>query len=215
MAEQRGLARGLGLLEATALNMSNMIGVGPFVTIPLMIGAMGGPQCMLGWAVGTVLALCDGLVWAELAAALPGEGGSYLYLREAFRRTRLGTLLPFLFIWQFMFSGPLEIASGYIGFAQYLSYFRRGMGVWEMRLAAGAVGVLVVVLTYRGIRAVGRLTVVLWIGMLATVAWIIAAGFTHFDARRAFDFPPHAFTISPALMAGLGGGTPIAMYDFL
>jgi len=215
MAERRELARGLGLLEATALNMSNMIGVGPFVTIPLMIGAMGGPQCMLGWAVGTVLALCDGLVWAELAAALPGEGGSYLYLREAFRRTRLGTLLPFLFIWQFMFSGPLEIASGYIGFAQYLSFFRRGMGIWEMRLVAGAVGVLVVALLYRGIRAVGRLTVVLWIGMLATVAWIIAAGFLHFNARLAFDFPPHAFTISPAFMAGLGGATLIAMYDFL
>ena len=132
------LERSFGLLEATALNMSNMVGVGPFVTIPLLIGAMGGPQCLLGWAVGTVLALCDGLVWAELAAALPGEGGTYLYLREAFRRTRLGTLLPFLFIWQFIFSGPLEIASGYIGFAQYLSYFRRGMGVWEMRLAAAS-----------------------------------------------------------------------------
>ncbi len=215
MAERHGLTRGLGLLEATALNMSNMVGVGPFVTIPLLIGAMGGPQCMLGWAVGTVLALCDGLVWAELAAAMPSEGGSYLYLREAFRRTRLGALLPFLFIWQFIFSGPLEIASGYIGFAQYLSYFRRGMGVWEMRLAAAVVGVLVVVLLYRGIRAVGRLTVVLWIGMLATVAWIIFAGFTHFNARLAFDFPPHAFTITPAFMAGLGGATLIAMYDFL
>ena len=70
MAHQDKLTRGLGLLEATALNMSNMVGVGPFVTIPLMIGAMGGPQCMLGWAVGAVLALCDGLVWAELAAAM-------------------------------------------------------------------------------------------------------------------------------------------------
>jgi len=215
MAERHGLTRGLGLLEATALNMSNMVGVGPFVTIPLLIGAMGGPQCMLGWLVGTVLALCDGLVWAELSAALPGEGGSYLYLREAFRRTRLGSLLPFLFIWQFIFSGPLEIASGYIGFAQYLSYFRRGMGAWEMRLAACVVGVLVVALLYRGIKAVGRLTVVLWIGMLVTVAWIIATGFAHFDARLAFDFPPHAFAISPAFMAGLGGATLIAMYDFL
>jgi APA family basic amino acid/polyamine antiporter len=215
MADGEGLKRGLGLVEATALNMSNMVGVGPFVTIPLLIGAMGGPQCMLGWAVGTVLALCDGLVWAELAAALPGEGGSYLYLREAFKLTRLGRLLPFLFIWQFIFSGPLEIASGYIGFAQYLSYFRRGMGVWEMRLAAAVVGVLVVVMLYRGIQAVGRLTVVLWVGMLATVAWIIFAGFTHFNARLAFDFPPHAFAISPAFMAGLGGATLIAMYDFL
>ena len=215
MADGEGLKRGLGLVEATALNMSNMVGVGPFVTIPLLIGAMGGPQCMLGWAAGTVLALCDGLVWAELAAALPGEGGSYLYLREAFKLTRLGRLLPFLFIWQFIFSGPLEIASGYIGFAQYLSYFRRGMGVWEMRLAAAAVGVLVVVMLYRGIQAVGRLTVVLWVGMLATVAWVIFAGFTHFHARLAFDFPPHAFAISPAFMAGLGGATLIAMYDFL
>jgi basic amino acid/polyamine antiporter, APA family len=215
MEERRELTRGLGLLQASALNMSNMVGVGPFVTIPLLIGAMGGPQCLLGWGVGAILALCDGLVWAELSAALPGEGGSYLYLREAFRRTRLGALLPFLFIWQFIFSGPLEIASGYIGFAQYLSYFRRSMGPWQMRLAACAVGVLVIVMLFRGIQAVGRLTVVLWIGMLATVAWIIIAGFTHFDAHRAFDFPPHAFTISPAFMAGLGAATLIATYNFL
>src|ERR1039457_3203979 len=215
MAERHGLTRGLGLLEATALNMSNMVGVGPFVTIPLLIGAMGGPQCLLGWAVGTVLALCDGLVWAELAAAMPGEGGSYLYLREAFRRTRLGTLLPFLFIWQFIFSGPLEIASGYIGFAQYLSYLRSGMGAFQMRLAVLVVGVLVIALLYRGIQSVGRLTVVLWIGMLATVTWILGAGFAHFDARRAFDFSPHAFAILPAFMAGLGGATLIAMYNFL
>jgi amino acid transporter len=142
MAERQAVKRGLGLLEATALNMSNMVGVGPFVTIPLMIGAMGGPQCLLGWAVGAVLALCDGLVWAELAAAMPGEGGSFLYLRVAFARTRLAKLLPFLFIWQFIFSGPLEIASGYIGFAQYLSYFRTGMGAWEMRFAILIVGAL-------------------------------------------------------------------------
>jgi APA family basic amino acid/polyamine antiporter len=215
LAEQHGLTRGLGLLEATALNMSNMVGVGPFVTIPLLISSMGGPQCLLGWGVGAVLALSDGLVWAELAAAMPGEGGSFLYLREAFRRTRLGALLPFLFIWQFIFSGPLEIASGYIGFAQYLGYFRRSMGAWETRLVVLGAGVLVIVLLYRGIQSVGRLSVVLWIGMLATVAWIVAAGFAHFDARRAFDFPPHAFALTPAFMSGLGGATLVAMYNFL
>ncbi len=215
MAEQHGMKRGLGLLEATALNMSNMVGVGPFVTIPLLIGAMGGPQCMLGWAVGAVLSLSDGLVWSELAAAMPGEGGSFLYLREAFRFTRLSTLLPFLFIWQFMVSAPLEIATGYIGFAQYVSYFRRGMTAWEGRLAVLVVGVLVVALLYRGIQSVGRMTVVLWVGMLATVIWIVAAGFAHFDPHRAFDFPPHAFAISPAFMAGLGSATLIAMYNYL
>src|SRR5579871_5770631 len=215
MAGQHGLKRGLGLLEATALNMSNMVGVGPFVTIPLLIGAMNGPQCLLGWATGAALSLADGLVWSELAAAMPGEGGSYLYLREAFRRTRLGGLLPFLFIWQFIFSGPLEISSGYIGFAQYLGYFRAGMSVWETRLAVLLVGLLVIGLLYRGIQTVGRLTVVLWIGMLAAVAWIIVAGFAHFDFHRAFDFPPNAFRISPAFLSGLGSATLVAMYNFL
>src|SRR5450432_3677157 len=149
--ESHGLVRGMGLLQATALNMSNMVGVGVFVTIPLIIAAMGGPQCMLGWVVGAILALCDGLVWSELAAAMPGTGGTYLYLREAFQKTRVGQILPFLFIWQFIFSGPLEIASGYIGFAQYVGYFWHGMGLNETRLVCLAVGVVVIALLYRGI----------------------------------------------------------------
>jgi len=153
-AGENGLVRGFGLVQATALNMSNMVGIGPFITIPLIIASMGGPQCMLGWLLGAVLALCDGLVWSELAAALPGTGGSYLYLREAFRHTRLGGILPFLFIWQFIFSGPLEISSGLIGIAQYVGYFWRSMGPLEARLVSVAVGVLLIVLLYRGINAV-------------------------------------------------------------
>src|SRR5213594_1768064 len=160
------LIRSFGVLQATALNMSNMVGIGPFITIPLILASMGGPQCMLGWVLGAIVALCDGLVWSELAAAMPGTGGSYLYLREAFRTTRLGGILPFLFIWQFIFSGPLEIASGYIGFSQYVGYFWRGMGSTETRLVSLAAGALVILLLYRQITAVGRLTVVLWIGML-------------------------------------------------
>ena len=88
------LERGLGQLQAIALNMSNMVGVGPFITIPLIIGTMGGPQCMLGWVLGAILALCDGLVWSELSAAMPSTGGTYVYLREAFRGTALGHFLP-------------------------------------------------------------------------------------------------------------------------
>src|SRR6202035_3952834 len=144
--------------------MSNMVGVGPFITIPLIIASMGGPQCMLGWVLGAVLALCDGLVWSELAAGMPGTGGTYLHLRDAVRRTPVGGILPFLFIWQFIFSGPLEIASGFIGFAQYVGYFWRSMGPGQTRLVSLAVGALVIVLLYRRITAVGRLTVVLWVG---------------------------------------------------
>src|SRR5467141_4926685 len=90
-----GLVRGLGLLEATALNMTNMVGFGPFVTIPLIIAAMGGPQCMLGWILGALLVVCDGLVWAELGAALPGSGGSYRYLAEIYGARKLGRLMSF------------------------------------------------------------------------------------------------------------------------
>lgn len=209
------LVRGFGLLQATALNMSNMVGIGPFITIPAMLAAMGGPQAMLGWLAGTVLALCDGLVWAELAAAMPQAGGTYLYLREAFRTTRIGSACTFLFIWQFIWSGPLEIASGFIGFGQYMAYFRPSMGRLETRLVSLAVGLLVVGLLYRGITAVGRLTVALWSGMLVTVIWIIASGLLHFDAGKAFDFPPQAFDFSSGFFLGLGGAMLIAMYCFL
>jgi APA family basic amino acid/polyamine antiporter len=210
-----GLVRGIGLLEASAVNMSNMVGIGPFITIPLIIASMGGPQCMLGWVLGAVVALCDGLVWSELAAAMPGTGGTYLYLREAFRATRLGGLLPFLFIWQFIFSGPLEIASGFIGFSQYVGYFWRGMGPNQTRLVCTAVGVLTIALLYRKITAVGRLTVVLWIGMLITVSWVIVSGLANFNPKVVFDFPPGAFKFSTGFVFGLGSAMLIAMYDYL
>src|SRR5205814_6500420 len=118
------LLRRFGLLQATALNMSNMIGIGPFITIPLLMSALngGGPQAMLGWIVAVAISIADGMVWRELGAALPGSGGSYVYLREAFGRETFGRLMAFLFIWQFILSGPLEIASGYIGFAKYFGY---------------------------------------------------------------------------------------------
>ena len=192
-----------------------MVGVGPFLTIPLIISSMGGPQCMLGWVLGAVLAICDGLVWSELAAAIPGTGGTYLYLRESLRRTRLAGIVPFLFLWQFVVSGPLEIASGNIGFARYVAYFWRGMGAWPTRLVAMGAGVLAVALLYRPIKQVGRLTIALWIGMLATVAWIIAAGLANFNPHQAFDFPPGAFQFSRGFAGGLGSAMLIAMYDLM
>src|SRR5215831_19122265 len=122
-----GLVRGIGLGEATALNMIDMIGVGPFITIPLIVAAMGGPQAMLGWVFGALLAMCDGLVWAELGAAMPGSGGSYRYLKEIYGPDSLGKLMAFLFIWQLTFSAPLSIASGCIGLSQYASYLAPGL----------------------------------------------------------------------------------------
>lgn len=211
------LRRSFGLLQATAMNMSNMVGVGPFLTIPLILAAMGGPQAMLGWIAGAVLAICDGMVWAELASAIPSSGGTLEYLKVAYGRTRLGRLLPFLFIWQFIFSGPLELASGYIGFAQYASYLlplAPEYAAWFAKALAVAVGLLTVVLLYRKIESVGRLMVVLWLGMVITIAIVVVSGLRHFDSDTVFSFPPDAFTFSRTFLFGLGSAMTIAMYDF-
>src|SRR4030095_9542733 len=121
-ANAPGLARGLGLWQAVSLNVANMVGIGPFITIPLFMSKMGGPHALIAWVIAAVLVICDGLVWSELGAALPGSGGTYHFLREIYGRYRWGRLLPFLFIWQFLVSGALEMASGYIGGLQYLEY---------------------------------------------------------------------------------------------
>ncbi len=209
------LLRRFGLLQATALNMTNMIGIGPFITIPLLMSALGGPQSMLGWVVGVVIVVADGMVWSELGAAMPGSGGSYVYLREGYGPERWGRLAAFLFIWQFIFSGPLEIASGYIGFAQYAGYlwpaasWHGGAGV------AVVVGLVNIVLLYRSIGTIGKLTVTLWIGTLVTSLAVIVAGGLHFDPKVAFDFPPGGFKFSIGFLLGLGAASRIGIYDYL
>ena len=188
------------------MNMSNMIGVGPFLTIPLILATMGGPQAMLGWILGAVLAVCDGMVWAELAAAVPSSGGTFEYLKVAYAGTRLGRLLPFLFIWQFILSGPLEIASGTIGFAQYLTYLRplapRLMELsprqvqWLVQWLAVGVAALTVVLLYRKIESVAKLMVALWAGVILTIAVVLICGLPHFSAGSPLTFRP-GHSISP------------------
>jgi len=192
---------------------------------------------MLGWVLGAALALCDGMVWAELGAAMPGSGGSYRYLKEIYGPARLGRLMSFLFVWQLSFSAPLSIASGCLGLTQYASYLLPslektylartlsvtvlGLGPLEARvlvnratfvaIAACAVAVL---LLYRRIGVVGRLSKLLWLGVLATVGWVIVAGLTHFDRAHAFDFPASAFHLDHAFFAGLGSALLIATYDY-
>ena len=212
---QPHLLRRFGLLQATALNMSNMIGIGPFITIPLLMTAMGGPQAMLGWLIAVVIAIPDGMVWSELGAAMPGSGGSYIYLREGFGRERFGRLMAFLFIWQFIFSGPLEIASGYIGFASYAGYIWSGITKNQMWLVAGAVGLVNIILLYRRITWIGKITVWLWVGTLVTTVAVIVTGAMHFDPKVAFDFPPGAFKFSWGFLLGLGAASRVGIYDYL
>jgi basic amino acid/polyamine antiporter, APA family len=236
-SEASGLIRGMGLGSATALNMIDMIGVGPFITMPLILSAMGGPQAMLGWVVGALFAVCDGLVWAELGAAMPGSGGSYRYLREIYGPQKMGRLISFLFIWQLSFSAPLSIATGCIGLAGYAAYYWPGLETvyaahnsvlhipWAGDLQASwivtpgtalAIGVcgLATILLYRRITVIGRLSKVLWVCVMGTIGWIIFAGLTHFNAAQAFDFPSGAFTLSRGFFTGLGGAMLVATYDY-
>src|SRR5581483_294817 len=170
------LLRRFGLLQATALNMSNMIGIGPFITIPLLMSALGGPQAMLGWFIAVLIAIPDGMVWSELGASLPGSGGTYVYLREGYGRETWGRLMAFLFIWQFILSGPLEIASGYIGFAKYTGYVWPAATTLQTALVAAIVGAINIALLYRQITSIGKITVSLWLGTMVTTAAVVVTG---------------------------------------
>jgi amino acid transporter len=208
------LERRITLLPATALNMSNMIGIGPFITIPLLMTGLGGPQALAGWAVALVIVIADGLIWSELGAAMPGSGGTYQYLREGFG-PRYGRLMAFLFIWQFILSGPLEIASGYIGFANYARYVWPGMGHGSGVAIAVVIGALNIALLYRRIDSISRLTVTLWVGSLVTTFAVIVSGALNFNGAIAFDFPPDAFSFSLGFFVGLGASARVAIYDYL
>jgi amino acid transporter len=209
------MVRRFGLLHATALNMTNMIGIGPFITIPLLMSALGGPQAMLGWAVALIIVLCDGMVWSELGAALPGSGGSFGYLRHGYGAATVGRLMGFLFVWQFVLSGPLEIASGYIGFSQYLGYIWKGITARQTVLVVAAIGLVNIALLYRRITSIATITLTLWIGTILTVIVVVVTGALHFDSRVAFDFPPGAFNFSIGFFLGLGAASRIGVYDYL
>ena len=201
-------------MQATALAITDMVGIGPYITIPLLLATMGGPQAMLGWLVGAVLAFCDGLVWAELGAALPKAGGSYNYLREAYGPLRCGRWLSFLMVWQIIFSAPLSVASGSIGFANYLHYLAPQLTAGEIRGVAAAFPLLLVALLYRRIGALGNLSVVLVTGVLLGCLWIVISGVPHLSAARLFDFPSGAFHLNLIFWVGLGHATLYALYDY-
>lgn len=217
--------------------MIDMIGVGPFITIPLIIAAMGGPQAMLGWVFGAIICLCDGLVWAELGASMPEAGGSYQYLKEIYGREKLGKLMSFLFIFQLSFSAPLSMASGCVGLASYASYIfpslnknyfdininipLRLIGPFEAELTAGnstvlaiAVVLFAVILLYRKITVISKLSQLIWIVVVSTVVWIIVSGVFSFNPSMAFDFPQNAFEFNDAFFLGLGSAMLIAIYDY-
>ena len=229
--EEPKLERTLGLGGAVTLNLLDMIGVGPFITLPLLLAAMGGPQAMLGWVLGAGLAVCDGLVWAELGAAMPEAGGTYAYLGKMYEGG-LGRLLSFLFLFQLCFSAPLSVASGCIGLSQYATYLWPALGkgtvVHSVHVGAYSAGfvvgpttwvaiaavVVAVVLLYRNLAKVKVLSVGLLVVVLGTIAWAVVTGLLHGHWAQVVAFTPGAFKLDRGFFLGLGSAMLIATYDY-
>ena len=218
------LARRLTLSQAVCLNMAMMVGIGPFVTIPLIVKAVGGPHALVIWVVGAIVAIADGLVWSELASAFPGSGGTYHFYDSVYGNLRVGRLLKFLFVWQFLFSGPLEFASGAMGLTRYAGYFWPalqdpilGFRGWIFtRGQAGAMLVIaaLVALAYRRVETTGRLMLVLGAGMVATVLWVIVAGLPRIDIGLVEGVPAGAWRIDGANLRAAGVALGYAMYTY-
>jgi amino acid transporter len=205
------LKRELGLWRGVALNMIDMVGIGPFITIPFILQEMGGARCMAAWLLAGLLAICDGLVTAELASEMPRAGGSYIFLRESFGKA--GRFISFLFLFQILVSAPLSMASGCIGFAQYLTPILPIAAKYPP-ITATLICACIVVLLLRRIEAIGKFSVVLWIGVLGTIAIIIAVGASHLHwaSFTFWEAPRHDGKLG---FAGFGAALIFAVYDYL
>jgi amino acid transporter len=206
--------RAIGLWGGLSANVLNMIGIGPFVTIPLALTALAGPAVLLGWLAGALLCACDGLVWAELGSTIPESGGPYHYLREAYGRERAGRLFGFLYLWQTVLTAPLSIASAAVGFAQYAGYLMPSLGDGGRVVLAMGLCLFNTAVLYRKVRNVQRLSLVVTVAVLAAAGWIIVSGLLNFDLSTAERFL-HAPTPSgQAFWLGLGAVSLIAVYDY-
>jgi amino acid transporter len=209
------LVRGVSLSSAVAINAISMIGIGPLITIPLVLGALHGPLSLIGWILGAFIALCDGLVWAELGSLYPGSGGTYVYLRETFGRNSWGRLFAFLFVWQIIFFAPLNNATGYIGFANYASFLFPAISAhaWMVPAVSVGIGIVTLLALYRGVVSASKLGNWLAVAAVGTLLLVIVASYAHYSGERAFSMMPHD-SLWQGLSAGLGQALIIAMYDY-
>lgn len=208
------LERGLSLSQATAINMIDMVGIGPFITIPAIVAAMRGPQCVLAWLLGALLAFMDGSVWAELGAKWPMAGGSYVFLQKVYGEGKFGKMMSFLLVWQTIVQAPLVVASAAIGFAQYLNYLV-DLNAIQQKMVSGGLVILVTILLYRNIRSIGKISILLWIITGGTFVWLIGSGFMHFNPGWAFSFGNDGFSLSGIFWAGLGQASLQSVYSYL
>lgn len=213
MAETN-LVRRLGLAHATAINMTDMVGIGPFITLPMVIGMMNGPYFLYAWLAGAVLSFIDAMIWSELGAAFPMAGGSYNFLKETYGKNGPGRFMSFLFVWQTMIQAPLVIASAAIGFAEYFSYLTPLSGT-ERHIMSGGVVICIILLLYRKIESIGKISIVMWAGVLLTMLWIIAGGIAHGNFLSPVKHINDGLTVNYAFIAAIGFASVKSVYSYL
>ena len=194
--------------------MIDMVGIGPFVVLPLVIKTLGGPLFMWAWVLGAFVSLIDAFVWAELGAAFPQAGGSYNFLKISYGERRWGRLLSFLYVWQTLIQAPLVMASGAIGFAQYASYLMP-LDEWQRKGVSGVVVLIIIGLLYRKIDSIGKIGLVMWGAVLLTLGWIIVGGLTNARIPLAETFDSIGSVSGGVLAAGLGQASVKTIYCYL
>lgn len=208
------LERRLSLSQASAINMIDMVGIGPFITLPMVIGMMNGPYFLYAWIAGAFLSVVDGMVWSELGAAFPRAGGSYNFLKEAYGKNGAGKMMSFLFVWQTMIQAPLVIASAAIGFAKYFSFIVPLTNVTE-KIVSGGVVILIVILLYRKIEAIGKISILLWSGVIITMFWIIGGGIIHGNFLAPVRSINSGLTVDYAFVTAIGFASVKSVYSYL
>ncbi len=208
------LERRLGLFQSTVINMIDMVGIGPFVVLPLVISYVGGPGFLAAWIAGAVLSFIDAMIWSELGSAYPKAGGSFNFLREAYGKEKWGKLMSFLYVWQTLIQAPLVIASGSIGFAQYAGYLVP-LDEITRRIVSGSVVILLTIILYRKIDTIGRIGTLLWAGVILTIGWLIWGGITHGDMQRPVQEFASLQPFTYLLSAGFGSAMVKTIYSYL
>jgi APA family basic amino acid/polyamine antiporter len=231
------LVRSLGFWQATAINITQIVGAGVFATIPLILGVLPAAYALFAWLVAGVLILADSMIWGEVGAALPAAGGSYHFLLESYGRSRWGRLMAFLFVWQILISGPLEIGSGLVAAAQFStaldSDYKKfdekhklefkmeiadgkevGAEIGPSRLLGFSIGVMIIALLYRRVTTLGQLSLLFVIGVLGTIAWVLIEGALHFNPSLAFDISLEEAERPPNIGLALGAGMAFAIYSY-
>jgi fructoselysine transporter len=208
------LKRKIGLLQATAINMTDMVGIGPFVVIYLVIQISAGPHFLYAWLLGAFLSFTDALIWSELGAAYPMAGGSYNFLKVAYGEKKWGKLFSFLYVWQTLIQAPLVMASAAIGFAEYLGFFVP-IGFWTGKIISCSLIVLVVILLYRKIEEIGKLSIILWMALLIIFAWIIGGGLMYGNILQPFAHINDHLVINQVFFVALGQASVKTIYTYL